>query len=132
MAQWAAGGMTCLLAEREGTPVGYQWVDPGFAGARYPAAPELPADTVYLRNVYVLASERGRGVGRALMAAGLAHAAAGGSRAARWTVRPDNHSSLRAFERAAGAPSRLLGRLTYTRVLDRRRRRYVPAEELRG
>jgi ribosomal protein S18 acetylase RimI-like enzyme len=123
--EWSRGGMTCLLAERDGTPVGYVWVDPGFRGSRYPAAPELPPDAVYLRNLFVLGSERGRGLGTALVRAGLRAAAQSGRRRVRYTVRPDNDPSLGAFRRAAG-PSRVLGRLCYVRVLDRRLRRYVP------
>jgi GNAT superfamily N-acetyltransferase len=119
--------MTCLLAERDDVPVGYVWVDPGVRLARYSAAPELPSDAVFVRNLYVLGTERGRGIGTALVAAAVRHAAAGGFRRARYTVRAANQPSRRAFERAAGHPPRLLGELVYLRVLDRVRRSFVPA-----
>jgi ribosomal protein S18 acetylase RimI-like enzyme len=127
LAEWSLGGMTCLLAERGDAPVGYVWVDPGVRRARYSAAPDLPSDAVLVRNLYVLAADRGQGIGTALVAAAVRHAAAGGFRRARYTVRPDNQPSRRAFATAAGHPPRLLGELVYLRILDRVRRSFVPA-----
>jgi GNAT superfamily N-acetyltransferase len=127
LAEWSLDGMTCLLAERGAAPVGHVWVDPGVRRARHSAAPDLPSDAVLVRNLYVLATERGRGVGGALVAAALRHAAARGFRRARYTVRRDNQPSRLAFERAAGHPPRLLGDLVYLRIVDRVRRSFVPA-----
>jgi GNAT superfamily N-acetyltransferase len=96
---WGRAGDRALLARHGDRPLGAVWYRlftadrPGY-GFVDEATPEL--------SIGVQASERGRGVGAALLAAALAQAALDGHRRVSLSVEPDN-PALRLYERSGFA-----------------------------
>ncbi len=86
----AKPGIRCAIAERNGAPVGYCMV-------RYIDSPiMLPGPSAELKQIYILASEYGRGTGRAL----FEHARArvlGTGRSWMWLFVADNNDRAKAF-----------------------------------
>lgn len=79
---------TCVLAEREGRPVG--WV----SAYRPPATPEC----LFIWQVAVAAEARGEGLAGKMLDALLARPAAAGATALTTTITPDNAASWALFE----------------------------------
>lgn len=76
-----------FVAERDGRVIGYaDWI-------------EDPPGSVELLRIYLLPEEKGRGAGKALLAAGLAAAAARGARTVEALVHPKNRAALSWYER---------------------------------
>ena len=83
-----------LIAERHDQPVGYALF--------YPAYDTDHAARGFLQDLYVVPKARGRGAGRALMAAVARACAADGGCYVFWNAQPRNRAGL-AFYRALGA-----------------------------
>jgi len=64
----------------------------------------VPADTVLLNDLYVVAGRRGEGIGRALIEAGAAVARGRGAHRLEWVTAPDNEAARRLYDRT-GATS---------------------------
>ena len=94
-----AAGRTCLIATREGRPVGYTWISErvDLALEHHPLA--LPPDAAYLWDLFVVKDERGSGIGSALVSARLALARSRGHRVGWRLGSPDNRASLRTAEK---------------------------------
>ena len=84
-----------LIAERHGQPVGYALFYPAYDT-------DHAARGFYLQDLYVVPEARGRGAGRALMAAVARACAADGGCYVFWNAQPRNRAGL-AFYRAIGA-----------------------------
>jgi ribosomal protein S18 acetylase RimI-like enzyme len=84
-----------LVAERDGTLVGYAFLEPSYAS-------EWAARGAYLIDLYVVPEARRQGVGRRLLAACAAHARARGLSFLWWCSKPWNEPA-NAFYRALGA-----------------------------
>lgn len=89
---------SALIAEEARRLLGYAFVCPLF-----PAQAGAPA--LFIMDIFVSASERSRGVGRALMQAIARRAAAGGYIRVSWAVRRNNARAL-AFYASLGASQR--------------------------
>jgi GNAT superfamily N-acetyltransferase len=120
----AERGRTCLVAWRGGRAVGYTWIsasiDPDIE--LYPI--QLPPGAAYGWDLFVLRSERGRGVGSALVSARLGWARERGFRTMRRAVAPGNRAALRTLQKTAGGGTRILGELVWVRFLGRSFTRY--------
>ena len=84
-----------LLAERDGAPVGYALFHTAYTA-------EYAASGLYMVDLFVVAAERHRGLGRTLVAAVAAEAKARVKTHVWWCSKPDNRSAP-AFYRAIGA-----------------------------
>jgi GNAT superfamily N-acetyltransferase len=84
------GGLL-LGARREGRLVGYACLYWAFSSTP-------PAETVLLNDLYVAESERGRGVGRGLIAASAAVARERGAERLEWSTAPDNHTAQTLYD----------------------------------
>ena len=62
--------------------------------------------TLVLKELYVDAGRRARGIGAALLARVLAHARARGGGRLEWRVLPGNEAAMAFYRRAGGAPDR--------------------------
>jgi len=96
--QWGFGAgarFGGLVAEVGGHPIGYILYHQGFHVGR--GAPGL-----FLMDLFVEAGFRGRGIGRALMAALARYAEAEGETWITWQVHPDNRGAMD-FYRSVGA-----------------------------
>jgi L-amino acid N-acyltransferase YncA len=94
-----------LVADDRGEVIGYTLYFPSYST-------EDAAKGFYVEDLYVVPEARGRGVGRALMAAVARACEADGGRCLYWNVRPDNHAG-RAFYRAIGARDERLVTLSF-------------------
>ena len=95
---------TPLVAELDGAVVGYAFFSPGYNT-------DIAARSMWLHDLFVAPAARGRGVGRALMAAVAAEALRGGSVLLEWGVHAANLGALEFYRRlgAAGAEVRIMG-----------------------
>lgn len=84
------GGLI-LGARREGRLVGYTCLYWAFSSTP-------PAETVLLNDLYVEESERGGGVGRALIEAAAEIARERGAERLEWVTAPDNHTAQRLYD----------------------------------
>lgn len=118
-ARRVARGRICFVAWRGDLPVGYVWLsertDPDLE--LYPLP--LPPDAVYGWDVYVDATERGNGIGPALINARLRYARAQGFRTSWRVIAPDNDAMFRAVRKASRTDLRIFGEMRYARVLGR-------------
>jgi GNAT superfamily N-acetyltransferase len=116
-------GGICLVASRRGDPVGYTWI----AGRMLPGIEsipiDLPADAVYGWALYVMPTERGSGVGSALVAARLASAQRRGYRLAWRAIRITNRPALRTLEKTDGGSARVVRDVSYLKLLSHFRMR---------
>lgn len=87
-----------LLAESDGEIVGYATWLPGYNS-------DLAARSMWLSDLFVVERARGRGIGRALLAAVAAETVRRGLACLEWGVMPDN-ASAREFYRRIGARER--------------------------
>lgn len=93
---WEAEDHRMMLAERDGTLVGFSYLGPDDAG---------DPDTGLLNAIHLEPAERGRGTGRMLMVDALdAIRAHGWSRAVLWVLR-ENAAARRFYERGGWAPT---------------------------
>jgi GNAT superfamily N-acetyltransferase len=95
---------TPLVAELDGAVVGYAFFSAGYNT-------DAAARSIFLHDLFVAPAARGRGVGRALMAAVAAEAVRGGSVLLEWGVHAANLGALEFYRRlgAAGAEVRIMG-----------------------
>lgn len=86
---------SCLIAEWEGVPAGYALLTPWYE-------PAAAARDLYIADLYVTPPMRGRGLGRALVAAAAAQASRRGLAYVGWLSKPWNEAA-HAFYRGLGA-----------------------------
>jgi GNAT superfamily N-acetyltransferase len=125
-------GRSCFVAWEGAHPVGYAWnadrVTSDMTATACPLA--LPPTASYLWNLYVLPSQRGRGVGPALASARLRFARERGLKEGWTMIAASNHSSLRAVGKTAGPNTRVIGELRYVKLLNRTYGRFRPSGRL--
>lgn len=127
-----AAGRTCLLAWREGRPIGYTWLSER-VGPDVTVCPlPLPAHAAYLYDLYVIPSERSSGVGTALVSARLTLARERGFTEGWRMISVGNAASLRTVEKTGGKGTRVVGEMAYVKVLDRVYPRFTPRVEAAG
>ncbi len=124
--RWAGRGRTCMLAWRGSRPVGYTWCSESMDPEIEFLPLALPDDTAYLWALTVIPSERNRGVGSALAWFRLHHARGRGFRKAWRAVDPANLPSMRTVEKTSGGDARILGELSYVRLLRKPWFRFRP------
>jgi GNAT superfamily N-acetyltransferase len=112
-----AAGRTCLFAHRGGRPLGYTWVSDRIDPEIEFLPLALPDDAAYLWALFVIRSERGRGIGSALTSARLAAAKELGYRLGWRAVSPTNRPSLRTVEKTGA--DRIVGEVTITKIRSR-------------
>ncbi|MGH7730993.1 MAG: GNAT family N-acetyltransferase [Candidatus Eiseniibacteriota bacterium] len=88
----------CLVAESGGALVGYALFFPSYSSFQ-------TAPTMWLEDLFVVPGERGRGTGRALMAALARITLDRGGRRLGWLVLDWNRPSIDFYERAGGRPA---------------------------
>ena len=95
---------TPLVAELEGAVVGYV-----FFSADYNT--DIAARAMWLHDIFVMPSARGRGVGHALMATLAAETVRRGGRSLEWGVHAANAGALEFYRRlgASGGQARIMG-----------------------
>jgi GNAT superfamily N-acetyltransferase len=96
----ARDGYTALLAEREGELIGYAVVSINDG----PATWDVGEQTAEIETLSVLESERGRGVGRALVEAAAEVATKAGARAVAVGIAHANSDAIRFYEREGFEP----------------------------
>jgi GNAT superfamily N-acetyltransferase len=86
--------MHAMVAERSGQLV-------GIVHFLYHRHTTLAGPICYLQDLYTLESERGKGVGRALIEAVYARAKADGSQRVYWQTHETNHTAMRLYDTVA-------------------------------
>ncbi|MCC8393695.1 GNAT family N-acetyltransferase [Paraburkholderia sp. MMS20-SJTR3] len=86
--------MHAFVAEREGQLL-------GLVHFLYHRHTTLAGPTCYLQDLYTLDSERGKGVGRALIEAVYARAKADGAERVYWLTHETNHTAMRLYDKVA-------------------------------
>jgi GNAT superfamily N-acetyltransferase len=99
-----AAAFTPLVAELDGAVVGYAFFSAGYNT-------DLAARSVFLHDLFVRPAARGRGVGRALMAAVAAATLRAGCVSLEWGVHTANAGALEFYRRlgAVAAEVRIMG-----------------------
>jgi GNAT superfamily N-acetyltransferase len=99
----ADAAFTPLVAELDGAVVGYAFFSMGYNT-------DVAARSMWLHDIFVTPSARGRGVGHALMAAVAAETIRGGALSLDWGVHAANASALEFYRRlgAGGAEVRIM------------------------
>jgi GNAT superfamily N-acetyltransferase len=121
-----SAGRHCLVAWRDGHPIGYAWVAERIGPDVTLVPLELPPFAAYLWDLYVLPAERSNGIGSALASARCQLAKARGFREGWRTIAPSNHASLRTLERS-GPGARIIGQVRYVKLIARMYTRFTPA-----
>lgn len=95
---------TPMVAEVDGAVVGYVFYSPGYNT-------DVAAPSMWLHDLFVVPGARGRGVGRALMAAVAAETVLRGYASLDWGVHRANAGALEFYDRlgAVGAEVRIMG-----------------------
>ncbi len=95
---------TTLVAELDGTVAGYAFFSPSYNT-------DVAARSMWLHDIFVTPAGRGRGVGRALMAAVAAETERHGCGSLEWGVHVANAGALEFYRRlgATGGEVRILG-----------------------
>jgi GNAT superfamily N-acetyltransferase len=119
--EYVSRGRICFVAWQGERPVGYAWNADRFSSDMTATACPLalPPTATYLWNLYVIPSERSRGVGAALVSARLRLARDRGLREGWTMIAPSNHPSLRAIAKTGGPNTRVIGELRYLKLLTR-------------
>jgi GNAT superfamily N-acetyltransferase len=124
-ARLASDGRACLVAWKEGRPIGVDWisrdVDLELDGLEVP----LPADAVYTSGLFVSPGERGHGVGAALVSRAGSWARDWGCSRIWSAAAPGNPAALPVIERVASCVP--VGEAWLVRTPGRIRRGYEPA-----
>ena len=121
-----SGGRHCVVAWRDGRPIGYAWVAEQ-VGPDVTLVPlPMPADAAYLWDLYVLPGERCNGIGSALASARCQVARARGFREGWRTIKPDNYASIKTLIRSAPGV-RIVGEMRYVKVIRRMYARFIPS-----
>jgi len=100
----AEAAFTPLVAELDGAVVGYVFFAMGYNT-------DVAARSMWLHDLFVAPTARGRGVGHALMAAIAAATVRGGGVSLEWAVHPANAGALEFYRRlgAGAAEVRIMG-----------------------
>jgi GNAT superfamily N-acetyltransferase len=100
----AEAAFTPLVAELDGAVVGYVFFAMGYNT-------DVAARSMWLHDLFVAPTARGRGVGHALMAAIAAATVRGGGVSLEWAVHPANAGALEFYRRlgAVAAEVRIMG-----------------------
>ncbi len=122
-------GRTCLIAWRDRRPIGYTWFSERMGPDVTACTIPLPPHAAYLYDLYVIPSERGTGVGSALVTARLNAARERGFTEGWRMISVGNGASLRTAEKTASKGTRVVGEMTYFKVLDRMFPRFTPRVE---
>ena len=93
-------GYRLLIAERDGEPIGYAVISLGEGAATW----DIGDRTAEIETLSVLASERGKGVGRALTAAAAEIATQAGAGSVLVGVAHSNDDAIRFYEREGYEP----------------------------
>jgi GNAT superfamily N-acetyltransferase len=121
-----SAGRHCMVAWRDGRPIGYAWVAER-VGPDVTLVPlPLPEDGAYLWDLYVIPGERCNGIGSALASARCQVARARGFREGWRTIKPDNHASIKTLIRSAPG-ARVVGEMRYVKVITRMYARFIPS-----
>ncbi len=119
-------GRECLVAWRDGRPVGFTWIstrmDPDIETYALP----LPADASYHWDLFVTSEERGSGVGTALAWERLHHSRERSYRLGWRLIDIDNLASQRGAQKTATASTRVIGELRYRNLFGRSWYRFSP------
>jgi GNAT superfamily N-acetyltransferase len=91
---------TPLVAELDGAVVGYVFYSPGYNT-------DVAARSMWLHDLFVVPSARGRGVGYALMAAVASDTLREGSVSLEWGVHADNAGALEFYRRLGAGSSQV-------------------------
>ncbi len=128
--QRAAAGRTCIVAWRDGRPIGYTWLSEAIDRAVeiYPLV--LPPDAAYEWDLYMTRAERNRGVGAALVSADMRLARERGFRRIWRVIAPENVRSLRATGKTSPG-ARLVGEIVQIKILRSFHGRFIPADPFR-
>jgi GNAT superfamily N-acetyltransferase len=125
-----AAGRTCLLACRDGRPIGYTWIAERIARDVTVCPIPLPSNAAYLYDLYVSPGERSSAVGPALVSARLQLARARGFAEGWRMISVGNRASFRTVEKTAGPGTRVVGEMYYVKVLDRMYPRFTPRSDV--
>jgi ribosomal protein S18 acetylase RimI-like enzyme len=124
----AAAGRLCLVAFREGQPIGCVWFSEMMENRHEGYELSMPSDAIYIWQVEVAPQERGRGIACALVVNGLQRARKRGHARGWAIIARNNQRSLRAFAKVGSG--RVLGTVARLKVgtwmLSRCRRLPVP------
>jgi GNAT superfamily N-acetyltransferase len=95
---------TPLVAERDGAVVGYVFFSAGYNT-------DIAARAMWLHDIFVMPSARGKGVGHALMAAVASETVRQGGGSLEWGVHSANAGALEFYKRlgAVGDEARIMG-----------------------
>ena len=120
-----SAGRHCLVAWRDGQPIGYGWVAEA-VGPDVTLVPlPLPPDAAYLWDLYVVPAERSNGVGSALASARCQVARGLGFREGWRTITRTNHASIKTLLRS-GPGARVVGEMRYIKLVTRIYTRFIP------
>lgn len=118
-ADWADRGRVCLVAWRDGRPIGHTWYTSKMErDIEYYNLP-LPAGATYGWSLQVVPAERNRGIGSALVSARLRHARQRGFTEAWRIVNVKNAAALRTVTKSGDLlpGTRCVGELRWFQVL---------------
>ncbi len=121
-----ARGRECLVAWRDGRPVGFTWISTQMERDMETYALPLPSDTAYHWDLYVASSERGNGLGTALAFERLHHVHNKSFRAGWRLIDIDNVASQRTAQKTAAPSTRVIGELRYMSIFGRSWYRFTP------
>jgi GNAT superfamily N-acetyltransferase len=122
----AAAGRHGLVAWRGSEPIGYGWVAERIGPDVTACTLELPAHAAYLWDLYVVPSERSRGVGSALASARIQMARQLGFSEGWRLISPTNGASLGTLSKT-GSDNRVVGEVRFVKILSRIQVRFIPA-----
>jgi len=127
-------GRVLLVAWRHEVPIGYTWYSDRIEPRIEVFNIDLPEGTTYGWGLYVIPSERNRGIGTALVAARLIHARRRGFKSAWRIMRTDNEASRRISLKTAASREdvKVIGELVWVKLLSYSRTRFRPVPESGG